>query len=447
MHQYNINIIMSIEELNTLDKESYIFPYKSFVIYLIAIKFLFKNYLNLRQYNKLNSRKEIPKELSDLNIKEEKYLKSNNYSKDKIKFQVIKESIEVAIEILLIYFNYYALIWSTSHKILDHFEYNSQNEYFNIFLFILLESIRSTIYDIPFSLYESFVLEEKYGFNKKTYFLFIKDEILGFILKLIFTPLIISGINYVISIGGKYFYIYAEIFALVLILLLMWIYPNIIAPLFNKFSELEDGKLKTSLYNLAEKVKFPLKKIYLVDASRRTAHSNAYLYGFGSNKRIVLFDTLINKLENNEIEAVLCHELGHWKYNHTLKSLINVLLQTFMMFYIFGFYMNNENIFVGFGFQEKSTFIGLSLFFLIYAPISYILEIFSLKLSRTFEYEADQFANEMGMGNELKSGLKKLFEENMSDMDPDTLYSQFNHSHPTLLERFKAIEKLNMKMK
>ena len=227
----------------------------------------------------------------------------------------------------------------------------------------------------------------------------------------------------------------------------MWVYPNVIAPLFNKFSELEEGELKQSLTKLAEKVQFPLKKIYLVDASKRTAHSNAYLYGFGNNKRIVIFDTLVNKLKQNEIEAVLCHELGHWRYNHTLKSLVNVLLQIFVMFFIFGFFMNDKNFFVSFGFNEKSTFIGLTLFFLIYAPISYIGEILSLKLTRKFEYEADEFANGMGMGEELKNGLKKLFEDNLSDMDPDSLYSQFNHSHPTMLERFKAIERLNEKQK
>ena len=440
---------MVVENIYIIDKlKSPIFSYKTLVIYLIALKFYFKNYLNMRQYKKLNSRGEIPKELSELNIQQENYTKTNTYSKDKMKFHIIKELFEVLLDVALIYLNYFACIWARSGAILAIYtNFDPKNELTTIVVFILIESLRSIVIETPFSLYESFVLEERYGFNKKTFYLFVKDEVLGFILKILLNPAIMVGLTWIIDIGGKYFYIYAEIFAFILILIFMWIYPNVIAPLFNKFSELEEGELKQSLIKLAERVKFPLKKIYIVDASKRTAHSNAYLYGFGNNKRIVLFDTLVNKLKQNEIEAVLCHELGHWKYNHTLKSLVNVLLQIFVMFYIFGFFMNNEDIFLSFGFSQKSTFIGLSLFFLIYSPISYIFEILSLRLTRKYEYEADQFAHQMGMAEELKNGLKKLFEDNLSDMDPDSLYSEFNHSHPTMLERFKAIELLDQKQK
>ena len=200
--------------------------------------------------------------------------------------------------------------------------YDAESEYVPAIIFILIEIARSLVLNTPFTIYSTFVLEERFGFNKTTKFQFIKDIFIGLALKLIFVPLLVSIIIYVIQIGGEYFYIYVEVAVIIIAFIAMWIYPNFIAPLLNKFEDLEEGDLRKKLEKLAESVNYPLKKIYVMDASRRTAHSNAYLYGFGKNKRIVLFDTLVKQLDPPQIEAVLCHELGHWKMSHSIKNMV-----------------------------------------------------------------------------------------------------------------------------
>jgi len=229
---------------------------------------------------------------------------------------------------------------------------------------------------------------------------------------------------------------------IIFIIIFMWVYPNIIQPLFNKFTDLEEGELKQKIFKLAEKVNYPLTKIYVIDASTRTSHSNAYLYGLGKNKRIVLFDTLIERLDHNEIEAVLGHELGHWVYSHNIKLLIFSLLHIFIIFFIFGYFVNDPRMYLSYGFKNKSIFIGLMLYMGLYDPISYIIDIFQMKLTRVCEYQADSFAHTLGYADQLISGLKKLFEKNLSDMDPDPLFSLVNHSHPTLIERVRALNQL-----
>lgn len=430
--------MIDINQDNT--KETAI-PYKHLVITMIILKYLFVNYLNWRQYKRITENKPFPRELKDLNIDEENYHKSRVYSKDKMKFGFVKDTVETLIGLVMIQMNYWAMIWNYGTLYLG-----DSNEYYLVFFFLLLEIFRGNILDIPFDYYHIFVLEEKYNFNKNTLYTFAKDNIISMILKITLLPIVISILVFTINKGGEYFYIYAEIVSILLVFVMMWLYPNVIAPLFNKFSELEDEKLKTSLYKLSERVNYPLKKIYCVDASRRTAHSNAYLYGFGNNKRIVLFDTLLKKLTHEQIEAVLGHELGHWKMSHTVKNLLNVFLQMFIMFYLFGYFLNNQGVYYNFGFEQvTSCFIGLALFSLIYSPVSFVLEILTLKLTRVFEFQADEFAHSLGLSNDLKTGLMKLFEENLGDMDPDPLYSQFNHSHPTLLERLRAMDALDSK--
>jgi STE24 endopeptidase len=268
---------------------------------------------------------------------------------------------------------------------------------------------------------------------------FITDIIKTLLLKITFLPIIFVLLIKVIDWGGKNFYIYAEIFTIIIIFIFLWIYPNFIAPLYYKFKELEEGEIKERIFKLAQKVNYPLKKLYEVDESTRSAHSNAYLYGIGNNKRIVLYDTLIKKLLPEEIEAVLGHEIGHWKKSHNIKTLIITFIHVFILFYVFGFFMNDERIFLSFGFQNKSISMGLYLYFILYIPISYVIDILQFKLIRSFEYEADQYSKELGYSDQLISGLKKLFEKNLSDMDPDPLYSLVNNTHPTLIERVRAL--------
>jgi len=241
-----------------------------------------------------------------------------------------------------------------------------------------------------------------------------------FILFLIILPIVISLLVYVIIKGGKYFYIFTEICAIILMFIFMWVYPNIIQPLFNKFKELEEGDLKTGIMDLAKRVNYPLKKIYEMDASQRSSHSNAYLFGFWKNKRIVLFDTLIKNLENKEIEGVLGHEFGHWAKWHSIILLFISFTNIFIIFYLLQFFINEIPIFISFGFEQKSVFIGLYLFFLIYSPVTFFINAIQNYIVRIIEYQADKYSYELGYGDYLKKALIKLSESNKSDLDPDT---------------------------
>jgi len=225
--------------------------------------------------------------------------------------------------------------------------------------------IVSTVSKLPFELYSTFVLEEKHGFNKQTLRLYFVDQLKYFVLAVVITIPIVCALIWLINWGGSYFYIYAWLFTLVVTLFLMTIYPNVIEPWFNTFKPLEEGELKSRIYDLAKQVKFPLTKLFVVDGSKRSSHSNAYFYGFFNNKRIVLYDTLLEQVkEITGVLAILAHEIGHWKLNHVLKQLVLGQLQILTFFYLFGQMINSENMYTSFGFSEKpSVFFGIVIIF------------------------------------------------------------------------------------
>ena len=415
------------------------FWYREIAMFIILAEFLFNQYLNYRQIRRLGSNQKVPDELTELSVNEEEYSNSLVYSRAKLQFQVVMLLVSTILELALLYFFVEPFFWNLSGSILERREINKYSEFYRGIVFMGFQMIKDKFTSIPFNLYESFVLEEKFGFNKKTMWIFLYDECVSTIISIVLGIPIFYGFLWVVEAGGEYFYIYVEIFIIVIVFILMTIYPNWIAPLFNKYTELEDGTLKTKINNLAGKLNFPLTKIYVIDGSKRSNHSNAYFYGFGKNKRIVLFDTLIKQLGEDEIEAVLCHELGHWYFGHINKNLILSFLQIFVIFYIYGFFIHKKELFLSFGFHEMSIFIGTYLFMLLYSPISYISGLFILKLSRYFEFQADDFANGYGYGELLCKGLIKLVKENKSNLNPDPIYAAFKYSHPTLLERIKSI--------
>lgn len=239
---------------------------------------------------------------------------------------------------------------------------------------------------------------------------------------------------------------------------MLTIYPNIIAPLFNKFTLLQPGSLKTAIDKLASLNGFPLKEVYVVDGSTRSSHSNAYFYGFGKNKRIVLYDTLSPTLQtapkegqdpsdqqgsgcsDDEIVAILAHELGHWKMKHTISQLIIAEIHLFIFFFSYGYMIGSKGMYQSFGFHDdQPVMVGLLLFSCIISPIEHFVAFGQNSLTRRFEYQADQFATKQGMGQLLKQGLCKISKDNKSNTDPDPWYSAYHHTHPSLLERLKAI--------
>eukprot|EP01016_Furgasonia_blochmanni_P042519 TRINITY_DN5651_c0_g1_i6.p1 TRINITY_DN5651_c0_g1~~TRINITY_DN5651_c0_g1_i6.p1 ORF type:complete len:368 (+),score=75.57 TRINITY_DN5651_c0_g1_i6:410-1513(+) len=357
-----------------------------------------------------------------------------------MQFSIVTDTIQTIISVGLYLTFYLPFLWERCGDILMWMGQDPTSEFQRGLVFLFIDSLKTRIIDLPFDLYYTFVLEEKHGYNKKTWQTFVKDEILEFLVMAVVLPPILYGFLYIIENGGPYFYIYVEFFVIIVIIVMMTLYPNVIAPLFNKFTELPESELRQKINSLAAANKFPLTRIYEMDGSKRSAHSNAYMYGFGSNKRIVLFDTLKQQMSNDEIVAVLAHELGHWKYNHTWKNLINTIIQTFFIFYIYGMFMNDKAIFASFGFANKSIFIGIMLFTTIYSPVLFVMKCVTLKLSRTFEFQADEFAVLQNYGTLLKSGLINLFKENKGTLIPDPLYAQFHYSHPGLLERVKHID-------
>ena len=419
-------------------------PYKTYILIIMFLIQIFEIYIKYRQYRRLGENRPIPKELISLGLDKLKYEESQKYQLAKIKFKIILNITKNAMSLLFLYFDLNPLQYNISRKLctsIPLIKFNPDNEYGPLFYFIFFELISEEIIDLPFELYETFVLEEKFGFNKTTLNTFIKDQIKTFILFLIILPIVISLLVYVIIKGGKYFYIFTEICAIILMFIFMWVYPNIIQPLFNKFKELEEGDLKNGILDLAKRVNYPLKKIYEMDASQRSSHSNAYLFGFWKNKRIVLFDTLIKNLENKEIEGVLGHEFGHWAKWHSIILLFISFTNIFIIFYLLQFFINEIPIFVSFGFEQKSVFIGLYLFFLIYSPVTFFINAIQNYIVRIIEYQADKYSYELGYGDYLKKALIKLSESNKSDLDPDPLYSIINYSHPILVERIRAINK------
>jgi len=408
------------------------------------IVYILETYLDYRQYKKLQEKK-VPIELSGLTT-QDKFEKSQAYGSDKITFGFITSAVNQGENTIILWFGGLPFLWKFATQLAAKWDYGSEYEITISLIFVGLSLIYETVVHLPFGLYSTFVIEEKHGFNKQTLGLYFVDKLKGIGLAVVFGAPVISALLYIVKWGGPLFYIYAWGFLFVFTLFMMTIYPNLIAPLFNKFTPLSEGELKTSIEKLAASIEFPLTKLFVVDGSKRSGHSNAYFYGFFKNKRIVLYDTLLEQMNNQEVLAVLGHELGHWKMNHVMKMLIISNIDTFLSFFLFGQFMYWDKMYSNFGFVESQpTIVGLLLFFqFIMSPINHLLSFLMNILSRKHEFQADAFAKKMGFQKELTSGLIKLSIENLGDMNPDTWYSTYHYSHPPLLERLKGIERVKV---
>lgn len=309
-------------------------------------------------------------------------------------------------------------------------------------IFTLVYILLTTVIGLPWSIYGTFVLEARHGFNKQTPSLFVKDIVKTFLLALVFVPILEGMLIPIIQFGGKYLALWLWLFMFSVAIVMMTIYPTVIAPLFNKYDPLPEGSLRSKIEALAGSLEFPLKKLYVVDGSTRSSHSNAYMYGFFKNKRIVLFDTLIKQCEDNEelVVAVLAHELGHWKEGHTVRQFVSGQVVSFVQFGLYTVVRNTDAIFTSFGYSDKPALIGLLLFQFIISPIDHIVGFVFNILSRMYEFQADAFAKKLGYAKELREGLIRLQEENKGAMNIDPMYSAYHHSHPPLVERLEAID-------
>lgn len=297
-----------------------------------------------------------------------------------------------------------------------------------------------TVLEIPTSLYQTFVIEEKYGFNKSTIAQFFKDQSISLALVIAIGMPILALILWVMDSIGSLWWLVAWAILMSISLLMSWLFPTVIAPLFNKFTPMEEGSLKDRIQGLLSRCGFNSNGIFIMDGSKRSGHGNAYFTGLGNNKRIVFFDTLVDSLDEEELEAVLAHELGHFKCKHVMKMLAASSVMTLLSFAVLGWLITQEWFFSGLGVETHSNAAALLLFTLVSPVFTIFMQPISAYFQRKFEFEADDFASNNAKASKMISGLVKLYEENASTLTPDPLYSAFHYSHPPAAIRIAHLE-------
>ncbi len=297
-----------------------------------------------------------------------------------------------------------------------------------------------TLIDIPTSLYQTFVIEEKYGFNKSTIKQFSKDHLLQLGLSAAIGIPLLALILWVMDSVGSLWWFWAWVIVMGFSLLMSWLFPTLIAPLFNKFTPMQEGSLKDRIQGLLTRCGFNSQGIFIMDGSKRSGHGNAYFTGLGNNKRIVFFDTLVDSLDEEELEAVLAHELGHFKRKHVIKMLCASSVMSLISLAILGWLINEQWFYNGLGVQQPSHAAALLLFILVSPVFTFFMQPVSAYFQRKFEFEADDFAASNAKASKMISGLVKLYEENASTLTPDPLYSAFHYSHPPAAIRIAHLE-------
>ncbi len=406
---------------------------KSILFLLLAIlsfDFIFNKileYLNIK-----SMKEELPDEVRDI-YDEEKYKKSIAYAKANNKFGLLTSSFSFVISFILLATGFFG--WFDG-KVQ---EFISTEEFISLAFFGLL-FLASDIVNIPFQLYDTFVIEEKFGFNKTTPKTFVLDKLKGYMLAAIIGGLILYILLKLINIFGTDFWIYFWIVISAFILFMNMFYTTLILPLFNKLTPLEEGELKSSIEAYSKKVKFPLDNIFVIDGSKRSAKSNAFFSGIGKKKKIVLYDTLIEKHSREELVAVLAHEVGHFKKKHIITGYLLSILQTGLTLFIMSLIIFSPAMSQALGGSQMAIHLNLLAFGILYSPISHFLGIFMNILSRKNEFEADAYAKETYDGSFLQLALKKLSVDNLSNLFPHPAYVFINYSHPPLLKRLAAMK-------
>jgi STE24 endopeptidase len=296
-----------------------------------------------------------------------------------------------------------------------------------------------TLLDLPFSLYHTFVIEERFGFNRSTPGVFVTDLLKNAALLVIIGGPLIALALWIMEASGGLWWLYVWLVWMGFTLVMFWAYPAVIAPLFNKFSPLDNENLKERIQALMDKCGFRSKGIFVMDGSKRSGHGNAYFTGFGSNKRIVFFDTLLDSLDPPEIEAVLAHELGHFKLKHIQKRLLSTFALSLAALALLGWLAGETWFYQGLGVSQQSSWVALMLFMLAMPVFTFFLQPLMSLLSRKHEFEADAYAVQQSSGTDLIHALVKMYRENASTLTPDPLYSAFHDSHPPAPVRISHI--------
>ncbi|HRS19462.1 MAG TPA: M48 family metallopeptidase [Bacteroidales bacterium] len=414
-------------------------------IFGIIIAVLVFDYALERILDLLNAKhrvQELPIELQDIYNAEE-YAKQQQYEQTKTQFGFITASFSFILILGMLLFDGFAVI--------DTYIYSSfgtpqepLNHILGGLLFFGIVMFASDILGIPFEIYSTFVIEEKFGFNKTTPKIFVFDKLKSWLLSILLGGGILAALLFLISYFGNYFWVYAWIFVALIMIAITMFYSTLIVPLFNKQTPLEEGELKQAIFEFSSKVGFKLDNIFVIDGSKRSTKANAYFSGLGAKKRIVLYDTLIQEMTTEEIVAVLAHEIGHYKKKHTRTMIVASLLQMGLLLYIFGLFVNSPWLTeaLGIPYEQGKFHIALFVFSILYSPLSFIISIGMNILSRKHEFEADAFASQQYSGEYLEQSLRKLSKRNLSNLTPHPLYVFFYYSHPPLLQRIRAMRSI-----
>ena len=405
------------------------------MVAILSLNFLINqllDYLNLK-----NWKRHVPEELKDY-YDNNQYLHAQNYNLAKKKLSFLSGSFNFIILLAILLVGGFG--WLN----------NQVESYISgpiplALAFFGVLFIASDILNTGFDLYDHFVIEEKFGFNKMTANTYILDKLKGYGLMIIFGGILGSLILWLILTLGQNFWIYAFLAVTIFSLTINLFYTDWILPLFNRLKPLEEGPLKDRIKEYARKVDFPVTDVYLMDGSKRSTKANAFFSGLGKKKKIVLFDTLIHDHTEDEVLAILAHETGHFKRKHIPRNIFLSVIQTAIMFFVLSLFAFNQNLSLALGAEEWELHLNLLAFGIIYEPVSVILGIFMNAVSRKFEYEADEFAARTADKNALISGLKKLSTKHLSNLHPHPAYTFVHYSHPPILKRIAALNSIEKK--
>jgi STE24 endopeptidase len=399
------------------------------IIALVLFDFVWNTFLGL--LNQFSKPRQLPQELDGL-MTETEFAKAQRYQKEHFNLDLLSSCLGIGLT-LLILFNGWLGEWADYSRTLI------ASPQFSFLLFIAVPALLSDLIGLPFALYSTFVIEGKYGFNKTSPGLFVIDKLKGYAMAMLIGGGLLLLLFWLISTLGSQFWLWFWLIAFLLIVLLNTFYTSWILPLFNKLSPLPQGELRDAIVGYCHSVQFPLSQLFEMDGSKRSTKANAFFSGLGKQKKIVLYDTLTQGYSTEEIVAVIAHETGHYKKKHVYQGLIFSSLQMGIMLYLLGFLIGSTEISQALGAKDAHIGLNLIAFGLLFSPLLMLIGLAGNLISRKNEYEADRYARETFGAKALVTALKKLHKDSLSNLSPHPLYVFFHYSHPSLLQRIRAL--------
>ena len=404
------------------------------LLVIISLQFIIDLVSGLLNYSSFD--KPLPKNVENI-FSEIEYAKSQKYNKVNFTFHLVSSIYSFSILFTILYFGLLGSLDSYIRNV------TFENEISLSLIFFASVFIISDTLKIPFQLYRVFVIEEQFGFNNTTLKTFIFDKLKSYFISLLLIVILATPLLLFIIFFPSFFWIYFWILISIFLIFINMFYTTLIVPIFNKLEVLGDGDLKKKLDNFSAKVKFPITNIFVINGSKRSKKANAFFSGFGRNKKVVLYDTLIKNHTADELVAVLAHEIGHYKLNHVKTNMVISIITTGFMLFILSNFIFNSDISYALGGNVSFRHLEIFAFFIIYSPISSIISVLMNIKSRKNEYEADEYAVKNFKKGPMEDALRKLSKDNLTNMTPHPVYEFLNYSHPSISKRLKAIDSIN----